>query len=517
MRDYLIIHVNGQRHEIRGERAFQSLSNFLRYDLCLVGTKVVCAEGDCGSCAVLIGRASDDGISYRAVTSCIQFLCQLDGAHVVTVEGLKHDGKLNPLQQALVSCQGTQCGFCTPGFVVSMCAMLDQQPRLDEGALRAGLTGNLCRCTGYESIIRAGMEVPAAELRKISDLYPPAPLLPAMRAADGDPVRASAGAKFFFKPTTVADAVAFKREHPTCAILAGGTDLGVQINKGIRDPDLLLSLSALRDLRDVKLRDGQLVVGAMATLSELERRIEQLVPEFGRMLWRHGSPLIRNAGTLAGNIANGSPIGDTMPALYVLDGEVELTGSAGSRRVNINDFYTGYRKTCAAADEIITRVFVTLPRADETLRLYKVSKRHDLDISTFTGAFLLRRSNGVIGEIRIAYGGCGPNIIRLRRTEAALAGKPLNEAEIEAAAEIARGEITPISDVRGDAGYRLQLAENVLRKFYFDATGEEPTYDRATTPSRAAAPAPAASGASGIHFPGDGHGNGAGNGDGGVH
>ena len=200
------------------------------------------------------------------------------------------------------------------------------------------------------------------------------------------------------------------------------------------------------------------------------------------MLWRHGSPLVRNAGTLAGNIANGSPIGDAMPALYVLNGEIELTGVNGVRRANMNDFYTGYRETCMAGDEIITRVFIPLPSSGDEFRLYKVSKRHDLDISTFTAAFWMRRENGVIGEIRIAYGGCGPNIYRLRRTEEALSGKPLSQGEIESVAEVARSEIAPISDVRGSADYRFLLAENMLRKFFFDVTGVE-TYCRKTTPA----------------------------------
>ena len=486
MRDHLIIFVNGRRHEVRGERAFQSLSNFLRYDLGLIGTKVVCAEGDCGSCAVLIGRRDGDSISYRAVTSCILFLYQLDGAHVVTIEGLKQDGQLNSVQDAMVRCQGAQCGFCTPGFVVSMCGMMEENTPLDERSLRYGLTGNLCRCTGYESIIKAGIESPAT--RRIKELYPPAEFV-----TTNDPVdittaaqSASGGPRRSFKPTTITDAVKFKAENPDCVIIAGGTDLGVQINKQIRDPQIIMYVGAIEGSCDVALDDGVLVIGANATLTQLEQRTRELVPEFAQMLWRHGSPLIRNAGTLAGNIANGSPIGDTMPALYVLNGEIELTGRGGARRVNMNDFYTGYRKTVMAADEIITRVFMPLPQRDEIFRLYKISKRHDLDISTFTAAFWMRRKKGVIGEIRIAYGGCGPNIIRLRKTESALAGKPFNEAEIESATEIARGEITPISDVRGDAEYRFTLAENVLRKFYFDVMGE-PTYCRLTTPPSVAA------------------------------
>src|SRR6185437_823842 len=252
--------------------------------------------------------------------------------------------------------------------------------------------------------------------------------------------------------------------------------------KQIRDPAIVIYLGALNQLRAIDSADGMLTVGALATLTDLQTATEKTWPEFARMLWRHGSPLIRNAGTLAGNIANGSPIGDTMPALLVVNAEIELTSVRGARRVNMNDFNTGYRKSVMAGDEFITRVFIPLPAKDEIVRLYKVSKRHDLDISTFTAAFWMQRSNGVIGDIRIAYGGCGPNIIRLRKTESALVGKPFNEAEIDAVTEITRGEITPISDVRGSADYRFLLAENMLRKFHADATGIE-TYGRVTNPS----------------------------------
>jgi xanthine dehydrogenase small subunit len=486
MRDFLLIYVNGQRHEIRGERAFQSLSSFLRYDLGLIGTKVVCAEGDCGSCTVLLGRADGGGITYRAVTSCIQFLFQLDATHIVTVEGLKENGKPNAVQEAMIRCQGAQCGFCTPGFVVSMCGLLEERVTMDEKSLRAGLVGNLCRCTGYESILKAGLEVASAQMKRVDDLYPPQKIADDLRAHAAKPVRFSGGPREFFKPVAIADACDFRAAHPDCTIIAGGTDVGVQINKGIRDPAVIMSLAGLTQLRETVVEGDRLIVGALATLADLEHETEQLCPEFGRMLWRHGSPLIRNAGTLAGNIANASPIGDTMPALYVLNGEIELTGRSGSRRVNINDFYTGYRKTVMASDELITRVIIPLHGAGEDFRLYKVSKRHDLDISTFTAAFWMRRENGVIADLRIAYGGCGPNIYRLRKTEQALIGKPFSEAEIDAAAEIARTEVTPISDVRGDAEYRFTLAENMLRKFHADITGGD-VLRRVTDPGRTVA------------------------------
>ncbi len=451
--------------------AFQSLSNFLRYDLTLIGTKVVCAEGDCGSCTVLIGRAESDKIDYRPVTSCIQFLYQLDGAHVVTIEGLTYgDGQLNPVQEAMVRCHGAQCGFCTPGFVVSMCGAIEHG-ETEKDSFRAALVGNLCRCTGYESIVRAGLEVDRAALRRVDDLYPRGPLIHAMSAAHREPLLLGGDGKTVFKPTTLVDATEFRVNNPACVIVAGGTDVGVQMNKFMRDPQVVMSLAGLTELRGITSSDGVLTVGACATLTELERATHTCCPELNGMLRRHGSPLIRNAGTLAGNIANGSPIGDAMPALFVLGAQIELVGLEGAtRRVDIDDFYTGYRANVMRPDELIARVHIPLPVGGDVFKLYKVSRRHDLDISTFTAAFHARIRGNVIDRIRIAYGGVGPVILRLPKTEQFLTGQPLTEETMAAAGELARTEITPISDVRGSADFRLQLGENIVRKFYADVT-----------------------------------------------
>jgi xanthine dehydrogenase small subunit len=474
MRDFLLIYVNGQRHEVRGGRAFQPLSDFLRYDLRLTGTKVVCAEGDCGSCSVFVGTAAPapraDRIDYRAVTSCIQFMYQLDGAHVVTVEGLTYDGRLNPVQEAMVNCHGAQCGFCTPGFVVSMCALFERQRPVNESAVREACVGNLCRCTGYEPIVRAGVEVDPTSMRTIHDLYPPRPILDDLRKHERDEVLIQTDDRTCFKPITVASAARFRADRPDCAIVSGGTDLGVQVNKGTRDPADVMTTSALHELREIRREDDTLVVGATATLTELERVCNDALLEYALMLYYFGSPPIRSAATLGGNIANGSPIGDTMPALYVLDAEIELTGVSGARRVNINDFYTGYRKTVMAADELITRVFIPLPAPGQLFKLYKVSKRKDLDISAFTAAIRMRLSDDSIEDARLAYGGVGPNIIHLRKTEEYLRGRPFALETLAEAGRMARTEISPISDVRGAAEYRAQLAENILRKFFHDVS-----------------------------------------------
>jgi xanthine dehydrogenase small subunit len=466
MRQHLNIFVNGQRHEIAGARALQTLTDFLRRELRLAGTKVVCAEGDCGSCTVLVGRPRGDGkIAYQTVCGCIQSLGQLDGTHVVTVEGLLHDGQLNSWQESMIRCHGAQCGYCTPGFVVQTYAMLQDGRPHDNDQIVRGLTGNLCRCTGYEPILRAAAETDVSRLRRIDELFPPATLAPQLEQAAAESVLIVDGERSFFKPITLEQAVEFRAGNPACAIVAGGTDLSVQINKRISRPDVVMSLLGVGELRVIAQRDGALEVGATATLTELQRAVEP-IPAFVDWLELFGSPMIRNAGTLAGNIANGSPIGDMLPPLFVLDATVELASAAGRRTVNVNDFYTGYRQTVMRPDELIAKVIVPLPRDGEVFKLYKVSKRKDLDISTFSAAIRMRLGDGdEIDEIRISFGGIGPTVVRLRKTEAALRGRVLDEAALADVEPIVQAEISTISDVRGSAEYRRLMARNVLRRF----------------------------------------------------
>lgn len=470
MRDYLLLYVNGQRHHVAAERAFQPLSTFLREELGLTGTKIVCAEGDCGSCTVLLGRPTGEEIRYRPVCACIQYLVQLDATHVITIEGLQYDGRPNPVQQAMIDHHGAQCGFCTPGFVTAMCSVLDEQPTANAHDLTRGLVGNLCRCTGYGSILQAGETADRTQLRKLIDLYDTANIARELLAAERQSLQLVHGKRILAKPATVAEATQFLAAHGDCTIVAGGTDLGVQTNKGKRELGVLLSTRALNELRGVAVAQGQMIIGANTSLSEVEMACRQYLPEFAKMLQWFGSPLIKNAGTLGGNLGNGSPIGDTMPGLFVLNAEVELVGPRGTRRVDINQFYTGYRQSVRESDELIARVILPLPTKGELYRLYKLSKRKDLDISTMTAAFWMSLSadGDTIEQVRIAYGGVGPVILRLPQTEAYLNGKPFALATFQAAGQIAKTEITPISDVRGSNTYRLQLADNLLAKFYYE-------------------------------------------------
>jgi xanthine dehydrogenase small subunit len=474
MRHSLLIYVNGTRHDIAGGDAFSSLSDFLRYDLGLTGTKVVCAEGDCGSCTLFIGRPSGDRIVYKPVTSCIQFLHQLDCTHVVTVEGLTPADSLNPVQEAMVRCHGAQCGYCTPGIVVSMYSLFEDKAGVAvcENDLRAALVGNLCRCTGYQSIIRAGIETAAEKIPSLDSLYPPGEMLKDFAAHLGESATVRSGDRCHFKPASVADAVAFKAANPDCTVVAGATDIGVLINKGIRDPKVVLNLSGLHELGAIAISANAIDAGAMATITDLEKATATALPEYARFLHWFGSPPIKNAATIGGNIANGSPIGDSMPALFVLDAEIELAGTQGSRRININQFYTGYRKTVMATDEIITSVHIPLPADDEYFKLYKISRRKDLDISAVAVAIRMRVESGKIVDVRIAYGGVGPTIMRLPRVEAFLTNNDFKETTFQEAAKLARQEVRPISDVRGSADYRTQLAGNILLKFFAEMDGQ---------------------------------------------
>ena len=449
MRDHVVFAINARTFRVGGREIFTTLANWLRYKACATGTKIVCEEGDCGACTVLVRRRPDE--DFQPVNSCILTLAQMDGASIVTVEGLG----FNAVQQSMIGHHGAQCGYCTPGFVVAMTGMFECCDRLSEAEVRDGLTGNLCRCTGYEPIIKAALAIDGRAMPKMRDRYPSLP-------DDRDGVRV----ENFFAPLTIADAVHFKANNAGCTIIQGATDVGVWITKRNFTAPAMLSLAKIEALDAIAEENGHIAVGANVTLSRFESAIEDRIPELYRILRVFGSPQIKNAGTLAGNIANGSPIGDTLPYLFVADAQLELAGIRGTRLVPINNFYLGYKKFDLQQDEIITRVFV--PVVKDTLKLYKVSRRRDLDISAFTAAIRLR-VNDHIEEARIAYGGVAPTVVRLPKTESFLTGKSPALDVFERAGQIARSEVKPITDVRGSAAFRSQLAENIMSKFYYEA------------------------------------------------
>ena len=489
MRDSILLYINGQRHEVSGETAFLSLSDYLRMHCGLTGTKIVCSEGDCGACSVLVGRvdsASPDRLTYDSIDSCICFIYQLDQTHVISVDGLADGNNLHPVQREMIGHFGSQCGFCTPGFVMAMAGMAEtavhavgsatSKTELSEDQLRLGLTGNLCRCTGYVQILEAGNAVDLTKVVSLNDRFQPDEMLSAFQSVAEVPVliksKCAARTRTVSLPVNLTAAVMFKTDHPEARVVSGATDVGVVYNKRTIDPDIVLCLANVAGEDQLRVDNHELIVGMRTTWSQIERWTATEWPEFYKIIIRFGSPQIRNASTLVGNIANASPIADSLPALFVMAARLKLTGPDGQRLVDINDFYRGYKQLDLGPDELISEIRIPLPTPRDRLKLYKVSRRHDLDISIFTAAVRLTMDGSTIEKARIAYGGVGPTVLRLPQTESVLAGQPFSERTMRRAGQTARGEIAPISDVRSEAEYRYQLAENILVKCFHELDAE---------------------------------------------
>ena len=468
----ILCYINGKRHVIEGEMVFQPVTELLRYHCQMTGTKVVCAEGDCGACTILLGRLVHDALVYQPVNACIQYIYQLDCTHLVTIEGINLGDALNPVQEAILRGHGAQCGYCTPGIVMALCHMVSGLPESRTPTVqdvRACLTGNLCRCTGYDAIIKSMARVDTSHLTKLPQVYPSEAMRADFMQHQHEAVFIQSGGRNFYKPVTLEQATRLKQDHPQATWIAGGTDVSVFCNKRDFEPSVVISTNHLPGLNTLEIQDNHVVIGAHVTLTQLETDLAEIFPEFCHVLEVFGSPQIKNAGTLAGNIANGSPVGDSLPFLFVMDAEVELTGVECSRWVNINTLYQGYRSLNIHPDELITRTRIPLLPQDDILKLYKISKRKHLDISTFAAAIRMALNDAQITSAKIAYGGVGPVVLRLPNTEAFLIGKSPARETFEQAAQLAVSEVTPISDVRGSKAFRQQLAHNILLKFYHEA------------------------------------------------
>lgn len=485
MRDHLTLLINGKERRVPAQQAKQTLAELLRDELRLCGTKVVCAEGDCGACTVLVGRARHDRVRYEILDACITFLFQLDLCHVITVEGLAQGDRLHPIQQAFIDHYGSQCGYCTPGFVISLAGLLEQRRRegatvVDEATLRRALTGNLCRCTGYLQIVEAAQAVPLDAVPRLEEHYPDDHLLALESELGAEEVllEDDPGGHLFL-PQRLESAVEWLGSHPPAKVVAGATDIAVARNKGkLTLTDVLVLSDRLPGFTDVKIEENVLLAGAGASWSRVLEASRARITELARLLELFGAPQIRNAGTVGGNLVNASPIADSLPCLYVLEAMLDLAGPRGRRQLPIESFYRGYKDVDLEPGELLVGIEAPLPTSDEVLKLYKVSKRRDLDISSFAAALLLRRNGDRLSRARIAYGGVGPTVVRLEATETFLEGRDISLDVFQQAGRIARSEISPISDVRGRAEYRGRLAENALTKFYYDA------YDTAALEAR---------------------------------
>ena len=461
--------LNGEEIALEDANPGDSLLEFLRLRRGLCGTKEGCAEGDCGACTVLVGRLRQGQLRYEAVNSCIRLLPSLDGCHVVTVEHLAGaDGGLHPVQQAMVDCHGSQCGFCTPGIVMALYALWLERPRPSDAEVRRALQGNLCRCTGYAPILRAAAAVADYGLPETDGLVRNRHATGARLAAMADGKRVELAGGGVVLPADADDLADALLSEPDATVIAGSTDVGVWVNKALRDIAPAVFIGHLDELGRIWTDDRTIEIGATASYSDAEAVLTKAVPGLADYWSRIGGWQIRNMGTVGGNIANGSPIADLPPVLIALGAELVLRKGGDRRILPLEAYFLDYGKQDRAPGEFVEAVRVPRPASDARLGFYKVSKRHDEDISSVCAGFMVHLRGGRIEEARLAFGGMAAVPKRAEAAEAALCGRDWGESAMEAAGQALERDFTPISDWRASAEYRALVARNLLKRFYLD-------------------------------------------------
>ena len=464
----------GAVHEVTGAAPTRTVLQHLREDLHCTGTKEGCAEGDCGACTVVVGSVEQGKLAMKPVNACIQFLPALDGKALFTVEDLQQqDGALHPVQQAMVECHGSQCGFCTPGFVMSLWGMyLKQEGKAPTRCeVDDALSGNLCRCTGYRPIIDAAMRM--GELPPVS--FDSEALIGQLGGIARERMLTySDGRTTFHAPRTLDELVALRASLPQATLLAGSTDVGLWVTKHMRELGDIIYLGNVEQLKRIGEFEGMLEIGAGVTLNDAYAAISDHYGQLKEMWQRFASLPIRNAGTLGGNVANGSPIGDSMPWLIALGAQLVLRGPSGQRLLALEDFYLAYQQKDLQPGEVVEAVRIPLPREEVAFRTYKLAKRFDQDISAVCAAFAVTLDGSTIIDARIAFGGMAATPKRAAAAEAILRGRAWDEFAMADAMRALAQDYQPLSDMRASSGYRLRAAQNLLRRFWLETRPDAP-------------------------------------------
>ena len=461
----------GELVTLRNVPPTRTLLEVLREDLQCTGTKEGCNEGDCGACTVVLGEARSGKLHYSAVNSCIRLAHSINGLALWTAEDIAlKDGTLHPAQQALVQCHGSQCGFCTPGFAMSLFGLYQNQQNKTAPLTRSqaieGLSGNLCRCTGYRPLVEAAMQMKNLPTAQVNEAEVLQKLELVNHVFNGQEPDSS-----YISPSTLSDLLSARAQHPQAQIVAGCTDVGLWVNKLHMSFAQVLDVSRVQEIRRIEDHPHHLHIGAAATLTQAFAALVTERPHLHTFAARFAGPPVRNAGTLGGNVANGSPIGDTMPLLIALGSHVVLMSVRGERELPLEDFYTGYRKNSLAADEVLAWIKVPKATPNEFSRVYKISKRFEDDISAVCLALNLQVVAGQVVSASIGVGGVTATPVRARQTETILLNQPWTQATVTQAMATLRQEFTPLSDLRASAAYRVQVLGNLLQRFWLESQG----------------------------------------------
>jgi xanthine dehydrogenase small subunit len=480
----------GQIIKVSDVSPTRTVLDWLREDAKCRGTKEGCNEGDCGACTIVVGELAKSGdpnavrgLSLQTVNACIKFLPTLDGKALFTVEDLKQDGELHPVQQAMVDCHGSQCGFCTPGIVMSLWNNyehhLENDTRPTRQRLADDLSGNLCRCTGYRPILDAGLHMFELPEAKLDTSHAVAALRELSQSTDLFEYERQ-GTRFL-APRSLEELARLREELPKAQLLSGSTDVGLWVTKQFRTLGDLLYVGQVEELKRIEQRGNHLWIGAGASLENAWRALAQRWPDLTDVWLRFSSLPVRYAGTMGGNVANGSPIGDSPPILMALDAEIELRKGERIRRMPLSDFYIDYMKNHLEAGELVQAILIpTLSNALQ-VRGYKISKRFDCDISALCMGAAIELVGSTITTVRLAFGGMAGTVKRARAAEQALLGKEWSKEVMLAAQSALANDFTPLSDMRASNGYRELVARNLLRRFWLETRAVDPLPAGATS------------------------------------